>query len=76
MWVSRLSIWYYCHCRGPDCYCGTGLILGPGTSTSPGCIPQKGIPVVAQWVKDPTNIHKDVGLFPGLTQWVKNTVLL
>ena len=30
------------------------------------------IPVVAQRVKDPTSIHKDAGLIPGLTQWVKD----
>ena len=33
-----------------------------------------GIPVVAQqkW----TRIHKDVGLIPGLDQWIKDLVLL
>ena len=25
---------------------------------------------------NPTSIHKDVGLIPGLTQWVKDPVLL
>ena len=28
--------------------------------------------IVAQQVKNPTNIHKDVGLIPGLAQWVKD----
>ena len=27
--------------------------------------------VVAQRVTNPTSIHEDVGLIPGLTQWVK-----
>ena len=31
-----------------------------------------GIPVVAQW----ESIHEDVGLIPGLTQWVKDLALL
>ena len=30
---------------------------------------------MAQWVKNPTNSHEDVGLIPGLTLWVKDLVL-
>ena len=32
-----------------------------------------GIPVVAQWVENPTSVCKDVGSFPGLAQWVKGS---
>ena len=32
----------------------------------------QGVPVVAQWVKNPTSIYEDAGLIPGLTQLVKD----
>ena len=34
-----------------------------------------GVPVVAQQVRNSTSIHEDVGLIPGLAQWVKDLVL-
>ena len=35
-----------------------------------------GVPFVAQWVKNLTSVHEDVGLIPGLAEWVKNPALL
>ena len=31
-----------------------------------------GVPFVAQWLKNLTRTHKDVGLVPVLAQWVKD----
>ena len=38
--------------------------------------PHPGVPVVAQWVKNPISILGDAGSIPGLTQWVKDPALL
>ena len=34
-----------------------------------------GVPVVAQWVTNPTSIHKDAGSIPDLIHWVKDPML-
>ena len=34
-----------------------------------------GVPVVAQWLTNPTRNHEVVGLIPGFSQWAKNPAL-
>ena len=35
----------------------------------------RGVPVVAQWLINPTRNHEVVGLIPGLAQWVDDSAL-
>ena len=35
-----------------------------------------GVPIVAQWLTNPTRNHEVVGLIPALAQWVNDPALL
>ena len=45
------------------------------SSTNERKVDTPGVPIMAQWLMNPSSIHEDSGLIPGLTQWVKDPAL-
>ena len=57
-----------------------GLDSWPGNFRMPQAQPKKkkyicGVPIMAQWLTNPTRNHEVSGLIPALAQWVKDPAL-
>ena len=67
-----------CYCCAWSHRCGMSSVPGPGTCICCGRdkAKQNRSSHRGSLVRNLTSIHEDVGLIPGLAQWVKDLVLL
>ena len=75
---QQVRIWC-CHCGGLGCRLWRGFEPWPGNLYLPGVQLKKkkllGVPVVAQWLTNPTRNHEVAGSVPALAQWVNDPAL-
>ena len=60
------------HANGQDRKAGVAILISNKIDFK---TKARGVSTVAQRLRNPTSIHEDVGLVPGLTQWVKELEL-
>ena len=54
--------------------CATGAALEKTENNNNNMV-KIGVPIMAQWLMNPTRNHKVAGSIPGLAQWVKDPAL-
>ena len=67
--LQRLGGTFLCCKRSQKNLCSYGILVSESKRVL------LGVPVVAQWLTNPTSIHQDAGLIPSLAQWVKDPVV-